>query len=104
VLCAVLLAVPALAQAQNAPVANDDFGIARSGPTAGEQIVIDAAANDTDPDGDTLTYSAASGEFAGEIIVDPDGTIFYTPPADYTGQAPLEARRAVEDWRRGSGT
>jgi len=25
-------------------------------------------------------------------------------PADYTGQAPLEARRAVEDWRRGSGT
>jgi 3-carboxy-cis,cis-muconate cycloisomerase len=25
-------------------------------------------------------------------------------PADYTGQAPLEARRAVEDWRRGSST
>ncbi len=38
-----------------------------------------------------------------EVAPGLDGTA-EIDPADYTGQAPLEARRAVEDWRRGSGT
>jgi len=36
-----------------------------------------------------------------EVATGLDGTA-EIDPADYTGQAPLEARRAVEDWRRGS--
>ena len=38
-----------------------------------------------------------------EVAAGLDGTA-EIDPADYTGQAPLEARRAVADWRRGSGT
>jgi 3-carboxy-cis,cis-muconate cycloisomerase len=38
-----------------------------------------------------------------EVAAGLDGTA-EIEPADYTGQAPQEARRAVDDWRRGSGT
>ncbi|WP_432199573.1 Ig-like domain-containing protein [Erythrobacter sp. W53] len=47
-------------------------------------VVIPVLANDNDPDGDTLTVTAASAN-NGNVIINADGTITYTPNADFNG-------------------
>ena len=48
-------------------------------------VVIAVLANDTDPDGDALTVtSAVAGR--GSVAINPDGTLTYTPAADFNGQ------------------
>ena len=42
-------------------------------------------ANDTDPDGDSLTVTATSAPAHGSATLNPDGTITYTPAANYAG-------------------
>ena len=48
-------------------------------------ITIAVLANDTDADGDTLTITAASSASHGTTVVNPGGTIRYTPAANYNG-------------------
>ncbi len=64
------------------PVAVDDAVTTPEDST----ITLDPLANDSDPDGDPLslvgTPTSAEG---GTVTVNPDGTIDYTPPADFNG-------------------
>jgi len=43
-------------------------------------------ANDTDPDGDTLTASIVSGPAHGTLTLNADGSFTYTPDTDYYGE------------------
>ena len=48
-------------------------------------VVIDVLANDTDPDGDTLTISGTPTAVNGTVTVNGDGTLTYTPNSNYHG-------------------
>ncbi len=61
--------------------------------------VLDVLANDRDPNGGTLAITAASVDH-GSVTVQPDGTLRYTPPADFSGTALI--RYTVEDGQGGS--
>ena len=65
----------------DAPVANDDS------TTTGEDspVVIPVAGNDSDPDGDVLTVADVTDPGHGTVVVNADGTVTYTPDADYSG-------------------
>ena len=49
---------------------------------------IDVLANDSDPDGDPLSVNAASVD-RGQVAIQPDGRLLYTPPADFSGTATI---------------
>jgi large repetitive protein len=63
-----------------APVANDSVD---STPEDTPKT-INLLANDTDPDGDTLTVTSASSP-NGTVVINNDGTIDYTPDANFNG-------------------
>jgi hypothetical protein len=63
------------------PVANPDAATAH----AAWPMVIPVLANDTDPDGDTLSVSSATQGAHGAVTVLADGTIRYLAAADYVG-------------------
>jgi large repetitive protein len=67
--------------------------VTNPGPTAADDIAttnedtpvtISVLANDTDPDGDTLTVTTASAP-NGTVVINPNGTITYTPAANFNG-------------------
>ncbi|WP_371223845.1 Hint domain-containing protein [Roseovarius sp. 2305UL8-3] len=58
------------------PDAVDDAG---SNPLVGGEVTVAVLDNDTDPDGDTLEVTGASDGANGTTVVNPDGTITYTP-------------------------
>ena len=63
-----------------APVAaNDSATVAEDGTTT-----IRVLTNDSDPDGDPLTVTAASAG-RGTVTINPDGSLTYTPAADFNG-------------------
>ncbi len=67
----------------NPPVAADDTAL------TGEDtpVTFSITANDTDPDGDldVSTVTVVSGPSNGSLQVNADGTVTYTPDADYNG-------------------
>jgi subtilisin family serine protease len=65
----------------NSPVATDDTA------TTAEDTPVTVAvlANDTDPNGDTLSTTAASDPPHGTAAVQPDNTVLYTPDPNYNG-------------------
>ena len=70
-----------VAVANGTPAAADDEA------TTGRNRPVDIAvlANDTDPDGDTLTITDATTPADGTVAVNADGTITYTPATGFTG-------------------
>ena len=52
---------------------------------ANTPVRIAVLANDSDPDGHTLTVAAVTQPAAGAAAVNPDGTVRYTPAAGFTG-------------------
>jgi subtilisin family serine protease len=65
----------------DSPVAVDD-----TATTAEDTPVsVDVVANDTDPNGDTLAASAVTDPPHGTAAVQFDGSVLYTPDADYNG-------------------
>ena len=48
-------------------------------------VAISVLANDSDPDNDPLTIVGASDGIYGTTVVNGDGTVTYTPPADWSG-------------------
>ncbi len=64
------------------PVANDDTATTDEDNAA----VIEVLANDTDRDGGTLTVDSTTAAANGTVVVNPDGTITYTPNADFNGE------------------
>ena len=65
----------------NAPTATDDGG------TTDEDIAvtINVLANDTDPDGDTLSVSSVGTASNGTVTDNGDGTVTYTPTSGFSG-------------------
>jgi large repetitive protein len=63
------------------PVASDDAF------TVNEDEVLDAtvAGNDTDPNGDVLSYTVLTAPINGTLVVNANGTFTYTPDADFNG-------------------
>ncbi len=62
------------------PVANPDLATTPED----ESVTIDVLANDTDPSGQPLTVTGASAE-NGDITINTDGTLTYTPYRDFNG-------------------
>ena len=65
----------------NSPVAVDDAATTDE-DTA---VTVDVLANDSDPDGDTLAVTAVSDPAHGSVVDNGDGTLTYTPDADWSG-------------------
>jgi hypothetical protein len=70
----------------DAPVAGDD-----SGSTAEDTPITFTAAqlldNDTDVDGDTLTITGVGPATNGAAVLNPDGSVTFTPTANFNGTA-----------------
>ncbi|MFY9826644.1 MAG: Ig-like domain-containing protein, partial [Thermoanaerobaculia bacterium] len=65
----------------NAPVANTDTAMVAEDGT----ISVNVLANDTDPDGDTLTVASVTQGTHGTVSINPDQTVQYTPVSNYNG-------------------
>lgn len=83
-----------VAAVNDGPVANPDSASTREGMA----VVIPVLANDTDPDGGTLTVTAVSAP--GVLLA--DGTVRYTPGANFTGTATFSY--TVSDGQGGTAT
>ncbi len=64
-----------------APTAADDTATTDEDTPSAPIAVL---ANDNDPDGDTLTVTSATAP-NGTIVINPDGTLVYTPAANFNG-------------------
>jgi large repetitive protein len=75
------------------PVAVDDFVVTDEDTP----VTVAVLANDVDPDGDALTVTAVSTPANGTAVIDADGTIVYTPNANFNGidELHLHDRRRV---------
>jgi VCBS repeat-containing protein len=62
------------------PTANND-AVAASEDTP---VIVDVLGNDVDPDGDPLVVTSASAGH-GAVVINGDGTLTYTPNADFNG-------------------
>jgi hypothetical protein len=67
--------------ANQPPVANTDAGIVAEDSSD----TITVLANDSDPNGDTLNVTGATQGANGSVVVNPDGTLTYTPNANFNG-------------------
>lgn len=65
-----------------APVAGDDI----AATPAETLVIVSVLDNDSDPDGDELTVVEASS-LDGDVVINADGTLSFTPNAGFTGQA-----------------
>ncbi|MDN2661698.1 tandem-95 repeat protein, partial [Neptunomonas sp. CHC150] len=65
---------------------NDNPTTAGESATTDEDtpVTVDVLANDSDVDGDTLSVDSATAA-NGAVAINPDGTITYTPNADFNG-------------------
>ncbi len=80
------------------PTANSDLA-ATTEDTA--SVPIDVLTNDNDPDGDVLTVTAASAP-NGVVVINPDGTLTYTPKANFNGTDTITY--VISDGQGGSST
>ena len=65
-----------------APTANDDMTVT----PVDTAITLNPVVNDTDPDGDPLTVlNVGPSTNGGTVVVNPDGTVTYTPPVGFMG-------------------
>lgn len=65
----------------NQTIANDDAGIT----TVNTALNLNLAANDTDPQGHTVTFSILNSPLHGTATLSPSGQLTYTPGPDYVG-------------------
>lgn len=74
--------IPVLLNVGNpAPVASADG----AGTAANAPVTIAPLGNDSDLDGDTLTVSSVSDPANGSVVINPDGTVTYTPDTGFVG-------------------
>ena len=68
------------------PGSNDPVASGDSASTDEDAaVVITVLSNDSDPNGDPLTITAVSDPANGTTVINPDGTITYTPDPDFNG-------------------
>jgi len=53
-------------------------------------VIIPVLLNDTDPDGDTLSILGTPTSPNGTVVVNPDGTLTFTPTTSFTGEAVID--------------
>ena len=70
-----------ITNANHSPVAVDDSATTPEDAPA----TIAVLANDSDPDGDSLTITAVGTPLHGSVAINPNRTIAYTPAANYQG-------------------
>ena len=58
--------------------------------TAVTILASDLLANDTDPDGDTLTITSVQNATGGTAALDGNGDVVFTPTADFNGTATFD--------------
>lgn len=80
----------------HAPTAVSDS--AQTAP--GTPVIIPVLANDTDPDGDPITLLSVTPALHGALVMNPTGTVTYTPAAGYTG--PDAFNYTISDGRGGT--
>ncbi|MEA3036794.1 MAG: hypothetical protein QOH04_2571 [Sphingomonadales bacterium] len=71
------------------PVANDD-SLTAVEDTPKTYLASDLIGNDTDADGDPLHISAVSNAQHGNVVLNGNGTVTFTPAADYNGPASFD--------------
>jgi len=79
------------------PVADDDSATT----TQGTVVSIAVLANDSDPDSDALTVTSVTQGTGGTVVVEPDGTVRYTPAPNFIGADAFTY--TLSDGRRGVG-
>jgi len=84
--------------ANRGPTAGNDSSVT----SAGVAVSIGVLANDTDPDGDTLSVSSVTQAQHGTVAINADRTVRYTPDAGYTGSDAFTY--VVSDGRGGTAT
>ena len=84
VLLACLVPVPALAQCNATPAAQDD-----TAETYSESLVIDVLANDTDADGDFLEVIVVTETCPGAVTVDDFELVHFTPSTPLTSDCTI---------------
>lgn len=67
------------------PMARDDFYTVGLNATRIEPEPRGILANDSDPEGETLTAALVASPIHGSLSISPDGSFSYTPDTDYTG-------------------
>lgn len=72
----------------NPPITNDDEGYGAED----EPLTGSVALNDSDPDGNELTFSMVSTTTRGSLVMQPNGTYTFTPNANYHGLEDLTYR------------
>ncbi|WP_417348369.1 retention module-containing protein, partial [Ferrimonas sp.] len=79
-----------VASVNDAPVADDDTASTQedSAVTLGLSDLVDP--NDTDLDGDSLVISGVANATNGSVVLNADGTVTFTPDANFNGQATFE--------------
>jgi subtilisin family serine protease len=82
------------------PVATDD---ALTVPEDGSGAVV-VLANDSDPDGETLSILSTTDPAHGSASVQPDDTILYTPDPDHAGTDTFDYTIENESGRRATGS
>ncbi|MBL8574378.1 MAG: tandem-95 repeat protein, partial [Hyphomicrobiaceae bacterium] len=70
-----------ITMSNGAPVAGDDAVSTNYNTAIGGSV----ATNDSDPNGDTLTYVVATAPTNGNVTLNPNGTFTYTPNGGYSG-------------------
>ncbi|MEP3677061.1 MAG: cadherin-like domain-containing protein [Sulfitobacter sp.] len=85
-------AVVTVTPVNDAPVAVDD--VAETDEDT--PVVIDVLGNDVDPDGDLLTVTEATSP-DGEVVINDDGTLEFTPTADFNGPTTITYTITDED-------
>ena len=82
----------------DAPVAVDD-----SGTTPEDMpVTVKVLSNDSDVDGDTLVVTGVTQPAHGTVVVNPDGSVTYTPAPNYNG--PDQFSYQVSDGKGGTDT
>ena len=76
----------AITAVNDAPIAVDDT-LSLTEDTPRTFTNAELTGNDIDPDLDTLTIVSVAGATNGTVILNGDGTVTFTPPADYFGPA-----------------
>ena len=66
----------------DAPIGNSDFATV----SQGSSVTINVIANDTDPDGDSLSVDGFIQPDYGYVVDNGDGTVTYTPDPIYVGE------------------
>ena len=82
------------------PIANDDSATTAEDTPITLGLADLVLPNDIDVDGDTLSISAVANAVNGTVVLNSDGTITFTPDANFSGEASFEY--TVDDGNGGS--